>query len=385
MPMHAQRRLPALAAVVAALLSCLPFAARAGAGNPNLSIIAQPRLVVTGDPDEPSRDRPVWDIGETEIMLDDYLNPFVRGSVVFAYAEDEGLGLEEGYIDVVRGLPGALNLRLGKWRSGFGKLNPQHPHMQPFAGRFGVLSAFLPGDEALNETGLQASLRLPAPGDIALTASVDWLQGDSFRRERPSSGMETDPLEGADEDADRAAEPRPAALARLSAFAPLGDRSGLELGLSATEGTNNVAAGTRTRVIGCDAKAKLWRGERSYVVLQAEALKLNREDAGWDGAGYTSAELDPWGWYAYADWNLDPRWNVGASFEHWQQDLPDPDWNRAVGLFAGFALMEETTALRLDWRHEQAAALPAEDEPSAIDTVTLRVVWSMGPHKAHQF
>jgi hypothetical protein len=248
-----------------------------------------------------------------------------------------------------------------------------------------VLSAFLPGDEALNETGLQASMRLPAPGDIALTASVDWLQGDSFRRERPTSGMDTDPLEGAGEDADHAAEPRPAALARLSAFAPLGDRSGLELGLSATEGTNNVAAGTRTRVIGFDAKAKLWRGERSYVVLQAEALKLNREDAGWDGAGYTSAELDPWGWYAYADWNLNPRWNVGASFERWQQDLPDPDWNRAVGLFAGFALMEETTALRLDWRHEQAAALPAEDEPSAIDTVTLRVVWSMGPHKAHQF
>lgn len=47
--------------------------------------------------------------------------------------------------------------------------------------------------------------------------------------------------------------------------------------------------------------------------------------------------------------------------------------------------MEETTALRLDWRHEQAAALPGEDDPSAVDTVTLRVVWSMGPHKAHQF
>ncbi len=385
MPIHALRRMPVLAAAAAVILFGLPPAAFAGAGNPNLSVIAQPRLVVSGNPDDPARNRPVWDVGETEIMLDDYLNPYVRGNVVFSYAQDGGLGLEEGYVDVVRGLPGTLNLRMGKWRSGFGKLNPQHPHAQPFAERFGVLSAFLPGAESLNETGLQASVRLPSPGDIALTASADWLQGDSFRRERASSGLASDPLGIVSGNGDRATEPRPAVLGRLSAFAPLGDRSGLELGLSAAEGTNNVAAGTHTRVVGFDAKAKLWRSEQSYVVLQAEALKLRREDAGWDGAGYTSAEVAPWGWYAFGDWALDPRWDLGASYERWQQDTRDPGWNRATGLFAGFALMEETTALRLDWRHEQPAALPGVDEPSATDTVTLRVIWSMGPHKAHQF
>ena len=52
---------------------------------------------------------------------------------------------------------------------------------------------------------------------------------------------------------------------------------------------------------------------------------------------------------------------------------------------AGFAVMEETTALRLDWRREQAAAAAGDPEPDAIDVVTLRVIWSMGPHKAHQF
>lgn len=318
MCMHALRRLPVLMAGVAVILSSLPSTARAGAGNPNLSIIAQPSLVVSGNPDDPARNRPVWDIGETEVMLDDYLNPYVRGSVVFAYAEDEGLGLEEGYVDVVRGLPGTLNLRVGKWRSSFGKANPQHPHAQPFAERFAVLGAFLPGDESLNETGLQASVRLPAPGDIALTASANWMQGDSFRRERASSGLESDPLEGDDENGDRAGEPRPAMLGRLSAFAPLGERSGLELGMSATEGTNNVAAGTRTRVVGFDAKAKLWRSERSYIVLQAEALRMSREDAGWDGAGYTADEFAPWGWYVFADWNLipagtsGPRTNAGS-------------------------------------------------------------------------
>jgi hypothetical protein len=381
--LHGINRLT-IAVGVTLLVATLPLPARAGAGNPNLSVIAQPRLTVTTDPADPGHDRPVWDIGETEFVLDDYLNPYIRGNLTLAYTTEEGLALEESTIDVVRGLPGTLNLRVGKWRSGFGKLNPQHPHVYPFAERFGVLAAYLPGEEGLNETGMQASLRLPSPGDIALTASADWLQGDSFRRERQDTGLENDPL-STTEEGDRPDEPRPAALLRLSAFAPVGERSGLELGVSGTEGTNNVAAGTTTRVFGIDAKAKLWNSERSYLLLQGEALKLTREDAGWDGFAYTSEEVTPWGWYLFADYNWGQRWNAGASYERFQQDTANPDWNRSVGLFAGFAVMEETTALRLDWRREQTGAPEGAEDNDAIDVVTLRVIWSMGPHKAHQF
>lgn len=381
-------RIPCPSAASAALL--IQFAlsamaadpAAAGAGNPNLSVIAQPRLSLTGAAADPARNRPVWDLGETEFMLDDYLNPYVRGTVVLAYAAGEGLALEEGYVDVVRGLPGTLNLRVGQWRTGFGKLNPTHPHALPFSEAFGVLRAFLPGDEGLNETGLEASLRLPSPGETSLVASADWLQGDSFRREREDSGLAGDPLA---ETGDDAGSPRPAALGRLSLYAPLDDRSGLELGLSATEGTNNVAAGTRTRVLGLDAKAKLWHGENAYLLLQAEALKLKREDAGWDGSRYTSEVTDPWGWYAFADYSFSRRWNAGASYERFQADTADRAGNRSVGVFAGFALMEETTALRLDWRREQAGAPDGEPAPDAVDVATLRIIWSMGPHKAHQF
>ncbi len=215
--LRVRRALPALLALAA--LAAGPAAA--GVSNPNLSVIGQPRLSLTSSTDDPSRNRPVWDLGETEFMLDDYLNPYVRGTVVLAYAADEGLALEEGYVDVVRGLPGTLNLRLGQWRAGFGKLNPTHPHALPFSEPFGVLRAFLPGDEGLNETGLEASLRLPSPGETSLVASADWLQGDSFRRERTESGLAGDPLA---ETGDNAGSPRPAALGRLSLYAPLDDR-----------------------------------------------------------------------------------------------------------------------------------------------------------------
>jgi hypothetical protein len=372
------RRTLSLAALVAALpLWTLPAAA--GVVNPNLSVIGQPFLRLTDDPADPDHDRVRMDVGETEIVFDDYLNPFTRGNFTLSLGAD-GIELEEGYFVITRGLPAGLNLKGGKYRAGFGKLNAAHPHTYPFFARFHVLAAYLPGDEALNETGLQLSARLPAPGEMSLTASVDGLQGDTFRRDREATASAADPLNTGD-DGDRAGESRPAVLGRLSAFTLVGEQSGLEFGLSATTGTNNVAARTRTNVYGADIKAKLWNSERSYLVLQAEALHLDRQDAGWDpdSGRYTHASVSPWGWYLYGDYNFDLRWNAGVSYERYQQDDDAGGWNSALGVFAGFALMEETTALRAGWERFDAA------DGQAINTYTMRVIYSMGPHKAHQF
>jgi hypothetical protein len=374
---------PALGALL--LLANLPAAA--GVSNPNLSIIGQPFLRLTDDAADLDHDRLRLDPGETEILVEDYLNPYARGLFTFALAE-EGLELEEGYFAITRGLPLGLNLKGGKYRAEFGKLNAQHPHAYPFAERFRALAAYLPGEEALNEMGLQLSARLPAPGELSLVAAVDWLQGDSFRREREPSEDPEDPLVLlAAEDPDLAGESHAAVLGRLAAFAMTGERSGLELGLSAARGTNNVAAGTATTVLGADLKAKLWSSPRSYLLLQAEALRLEREDAGWDPDTdrYTQETVTPWGGYLYADYNFALRWNAGASYERYQQDGAEPAWDSAFGLFAGFAVMEESTVFRLGWERFQAGAPAATEAPDAINTLTLRVIYSMGPHKAHQF
>jgi hypothetical protein len=370
-----------------AALATLLVAAAADAGptNPNLSIIGQPFSRWTDESGDPSRDRATLDAGETEIVFDDYLNPYARGFFTIALGE-EGAEIEEAYFTLLRGLPGALALKGGKYRAGFGKLNPVHPHAYPFAERFRVLAAYLPGDESLNETGVQLSERVAA-GDWAITASVDWLQGSSFRVARESSGAPNDPLE-LGEAGDSEDEPRPALLGRLSAFGPIGDRSGIELGLSALQGTNNVAAQTRTRVLGGDVKLKLWTAANAYLLVQGEWLGLDREDAGWDepGAAYTSTAVKPSGAYVYADYNFATRYNLGASFESYEQPTADKARDSVVGLFAGLALLEETTAFRIDWtRLMPGTPEGATEDPASVNSVTLRVIYSMGPHKAHQF
>ncbi len=383
------RRLLARASAFAlAAVSLVPFVppARAGVVNPDVSLIGQPVLRWTDAAGDPAAKRLVLDPGETEVMLDAPLNPYARGAAVFSFADGD-VGVEEAYFVLSRGLPAGLALKGGKYRVGFGKLNPAHPHAWPFAERPHVLAAFLPGDEAFNETGVQLSEQLALPHDVALTLSADWLQGDSFRapRDTAAGAAANDPLRGAA--GDRAEEPRPAALGRVSAFVPIGDRSGLELGSSFTQGTNNVAAGTRTSVFGADAKLKYWTGANAYVLVQGELLTVTREDAGWDetSSAYTRSSVKPSGGYVFVDWNVSPRYDAGVSFERFGDPAAGGAAASAVGAFAGIALMEETTSFRLGWERFVPATPASLPTPDAVNTVTVRVLWSMGPHKAHQF
>lgn len=356
----------------------------AGVVNPNISVIGQPFIHWIDDPTDPAHNRAVLDPGEVETVFDAYLNPYANGTFVMSLGEG-GMELEEGYFQLFRGLPGGLAIKGGKYRMGFGKLNPQHPHAYPFADRFRVLANYLPGDESLNETAVQVSGRIPAPGDFSLTASADWMQGDSFRIEREPSGASNDPLiTGVGDDPDA---PRAAVLGRLAGFAGIGDRSGLEVGVSGTQGTNNVAAGTHTTVFGADAKAKLWNSAFSYLILQAEFLHQSRENAGWDStASYTKNKVTSNGGYLYADYNFKTRYNLGGGYERYQEPIADGPWDQAFKAWVGFALLEETTAFRLDWDHfSPGTPSGATESPDAVNTVTLRVIFSMGPHKAHQF
>ncbi len=381
------RRAAPLALALVSILG--PALARAGVVNPDISLIGQPVLRWTDDVSSPARKRTQFELGETEILFDAALNPYAHGTAVLTFGE-EGADVEEAFFQMTRGLPLGLQIKGGKYRVGFGRLNPAHPHTYPFADRSHVLAAYLPGDEALIETGLQVSERIPVPGDLSLTASADWLEGDTFRRERPSTGAANDPLSLPSLRGDRSDEPRPAGLGRLAGFVPIGDRSGVELGVSALEGTNNVGAAARTTLLGGDGKLKLWTAATSYLLIQGEWVSLDRDDAGWDStrAVYTRAAVKRSGGYAFADYAFASRYDAGLSFETYEEPFPAPADVRshAFGAFAGLALLEESTIFRIGWErfHRDAGPLAAS-EPLDVNTVTLRVLYSMGPHKAHQF
>ena len=252
--------------------------------------------------------------------------------------------------------PAASRSRAASTASGFGKLNPMHPHMYPFAERFGVLAAYLPGDEAFNETGVHALGRLPLPGDWSLTAIRRLAAGRLVpHRARAPGRRRTIRSTGRSSRGDRTSEPRPAWLGRLSAFAPIGDRSGLELGLSAHAGHEQRRGG------GAHARARRRRQAQAVDARQRATCSCRasvshprprRRGLGWPiAAAYTRFRVTAERWLPVRRLQLaaalqrrrfvralrGPRRTGRAEHQPWAP-------------FAGLALMEETTAFRLDWR-----------------------------------
>ncbi len=155
----------------------------------------------------------------------------------------------------------------------------------------------------------------------------------------------------------------------------------MEIGLSATRGINNVSLNASTYVFGLDAKAKLWFSPWNVLTIQGEALLLNREEVTLDSLSLAEQRdyTRSGGIYAFADYTMRKRYNFGAKFERYQRPESAGQWDHSAGLFAGLTLMEETTIFRLNWDHY----LPSGGD--AVNTYTLQVVFSMGPHKPHQF
>jgi len=339
------------------LITCISVIATAGVANPNISVIGQ--IISKNTDDSASQDAKTatLNLGETELVFDAYLNPYAKGTFVFTVG-DAGLSTEEAYINVFKGLPEGLALKGGKYRVGFGKLNPVHPHVYPFIEAPRVLTAMLPGDDGFNETGAQASLLLPTFGSWASNLSADVINGSSFHPD------ETKAADGW--------------VGHWSNSMLINDIVPLEIGASATQGTNNVQWGAKTNVYGADVKTKIPFSSLTILTLQGEYFNSSSDVVADTTTGHYSS-LGRSGFYAYANLNFWQRCNAGVIYDQYQPFESPSFTNRAIKYFIGYSLLEETTLLR--FAYEQF--MPENSQ--IVHTYSLQVLYMMGPHKAHQF
>lgn len=350
-------RIRSIFSVVMLLFFLSPVLLRAGVVNPDISVIGQVLYKYHDDGTAPDPRKPTLDLGETELQIDSYLNPYAKGTFVFS-AGEEGFGTEEAYIDVIKGLPAGLALRGGKHRLGFGKLNPGHPHAYPFMEAPRVMSAMLPGGDGFNDVGVRASYFLPTSGSWASDLSAETLNGSSFHPDETKAAA--------------------AWLAHWNNALLLGETTPLDIGVSAAQGTNNTQWRTKTAVYGADLKTKIPFSGLTSLTLQGEYFYNNSSvviDTTTGGASHTGRQ----GFYAFADLKFKQRWNAGLIYDQYNPVENEALTNSAVKAFAGYSLLEETTLLRLTYER-----FKPENNP-AVHTVMLQVLFSMGPHKPHQF
>lgn len=326
---------------------------------------------------------------ELELFVSGYLNPYASASATIAWHPGADAEIEEVYATFHRGLPLNMNLRAGKYRMEFGRLNPVHPHAYSFVKTPLVHTAFF-GDEGLSDMAIRAAFLLPARS-VYTEIMGAILKGDALR------GHAHDHEESGEED-EHADDERvhPGAFGRLTASFAVGQNAELALGASALNSVYEVAGhadeGTtdhesepeqlRAWLIGGDIKYK-WTPSR-YTSLQAEIEGLMRREELHDGGSVTS-----YGGYAYFDYRFRQRYNVGAMIDwlrqkdaHEHEDEPleiheSDTWR--LGLFAGFAPVEETSLLRL------AGHWTKPDDRKGFWELTLQLVFSLGPHTPHNF
>jgi hypothetical protein len=161
-------------------------------------------------------------INEAELSLQSVVDPYARADFFLSVSKDPitgkfGLDLEEGYLSTLS-LPAGLQLKVGKFRSALGRVNPVHPHALPFISLPEAYTNYF-GD-GINDEGASLSWLVPNPAfyqELVFQFTDGPIDNPSFSRSVGNTYFE---------------------LAHLKNFFDLSANATLEFGLSGMTGAN---------------------------------------------------------------------------------------------------------------------------------------------------
>jgi hypothetical protein len=374
-----------------------PMGPQGGPTNPRLlpDISAVGDIVFDFSPDGSTQeDGARLNVREVEVVLQAVVDPYFRGDIFLGVSDAEGIAIEEAILTTTS-LPHQLEVRLGRFRMPFGKVNTTHRHdLKTIEYPFVIQSFFSP--EGLKGTGLQGSRVFSPFGfyqEIIVTA-VDRLS------ERPEGLISA---EAVNEDIDALGY-----SARLRNYADISEAANLEFSFSAVTGKreqpldetyalglpNGInAANARQSVLGADLTYR-WRplqqGLYKSFILQSEVMRqLNQRDPRIPGLtgcvacvdaslGYAGPTRDYTGAYVFARYQTSRRTFVGARYDYLQD--PEND-GRTLNAGSVYLTLFPSEFSKLVAGYEAVS-------PSG-GTVTNRLLFqatfALGPHKPHPF
>ena len=319
--------------------------------NPAMSVIGNV-VGVAGD-ENPFEESRALELRESEVSLQAAIDPYAKGDLFLAFS-NEGVEVEEGFVTFTA-LPGDLLVRAGKMRVAFGKTNPLHGHVLPWADTPLPLSNLLGGEEGWVGTGVSAARLIPLPADTFSEATLMVLDGEAEGLFEPEERSDL------------------SYALRYRVFRDLTEATNLDLGASWGRGLNGSEEGAETTLQGFDATLR-WKPLRTALyrsfILRGEAIRSRRE-----GPGGTQDSL---GWFVAADHQLARRWFVGGRYE--SAERADDETLRDAGRSLALTFKpSEFSLLRGQLRRRDYALLGTTDE------LLLQLQFAMGAHGAHPF
>lgn len=354
-------------------LSQQPASNPATALNPTITVVGNTlwrlddkKVFLDGDPAEPRVDD-TFNLREVELDLRSAIDPYADGLFILA-VESESPGefdvAVEEFVVTVKSLPFgfwetpplATKIRLGRMRVDFGRINKLHLHDLPQS-QYGLTIGEFLGEEGYVANGIATTSILGGLGeDDTLQLNLGAFQG---------GGSEI------------AADTRvPALLASLNWFSDLGAGHSLDLGLYAHYGgTEKIGHQRHATTFSLDALYK-WKpakeGEWNSFLLGFQVFRSDRSTS--------AGEAQPVGMLAWAQYQLDRRWYVGARYDRSDFiDNDDLDHSRITPYVSCY--LSEFFRIRASVERT-SSDLDAEDD---LTTFLFEVNVIFGAHPPHPF
>ena len=343
--------------------------------NPDISVIGDFLGAVGNGANRPT---PALEMHESEIGLQAVIDPYARADVFLSFGE-QGVNLEEGYLTFTS-LPGALQLRAGKMRAAFGKINTLHNHALPWTDRPLVTQNLVAGEEGISDAGLSLSRILPAPKNIFLEGTAQIFRGDTeglFRAARRSDVS---------------------TVGHLRAYRDISESTNLDLGVSYARGHSPDADGSN-QLYGLDATLR-WKPLRRAIyrsfVARSEFLWAHTDVSEVPQLALLNRRtITPFGYYVSGDYQLGRRWFLGGRFDRSERGacLPTfPSTSADCSALPVSPLVQDTggSVLLTYWPSEfsqirgQLRRTKYGEGPTANEFL-FQFVFSMGAHGAHPF
>jgi len=321
--------------------------------NPDTSVIGN-FMGATGS--HPEGAEPLMQLSEAEVSFQAVVDPYARADF-FLSAGPQGLSVEEGYATFTA-LPKGLQLKVGKMRAQFGKVNTLHTHAMPTIDRPLVTQNLVGGEDGLSDAGVSLSKLidnrfafLEATGEV-FTGNTDVFQ--STQRSHPTF------------------------VGRLRSYRDISEDKNIDVGVSYAYGQTNVGdpAGLdlHKQLLGIDATF------RYRPLRRAIYQRLNlRTELIWSRQLLPGAiETTAFGVYGLGEYQFARRWYIGARADRSARPLDGAIHDNGASVFLTF-WPSEFAQVRTQYRYTSFA------EGTKANELLFQVNFAIGAHGAHLF
>ncbi len=304
---------PAVPAPMPVAQAAPPDMASLGGAAGSAAKVLNPDISVIGDfigaaGNHGGRATPSLEMHESEVGFQEVIDPYARADFFLSFGE-KGVNLEEGYLTFTS-LPAGLQVKVGKMRAAFGKVNTTHNHVLPWIDRPLVSQNLIGGEDGIDDAGLSISRILPAPKGLFLEGTAQVFRGDSdnvFNADRRS---------------------HVAGVGHLRAYSDLSESTNIDFGASYARGHSPFADGNN-QLYGIDATLR-WKPLRRAIYHSFVA----RSEFTWartsaplpvlNGIFVRAADaprtlVKPFGFFVSGDYQLNRRWIVAGRFDRSQR------------------------------------------------------------------